>query len=143
MEIIKDAIAYISEEWAMISSAPVTFITVVALIGIVIWYFIRLVHKGEIASLKAAIVAQDERIALSKDGLEQSQRRFAELEIELVITRETISTADSVAMQHFLAALTLASDVRINLDSAATVLTLPAHLLPQSGRSVSGTKTFP
>ena len=133
MEAIKDAIAYISDEWTVIAFAPVSFITAVALIGIAIWFFIQLVHKGEIAGLKATITAQKERMDLSRDRLDDSQQRLVELELEIEKMKEAIPVADSVAMQHSLAASTIASDIRLGLGGTSRILNLPAHLAAASG----------
>ena len=133
MEAIKDAIAYISDEWTVIAFAPVSFITAVALIGIAIWFFVQLVHKSEIAGLKATITAQKERMDLSRDRLDDSQQRLVELELEIEKTKEAIPVADSVAMQHSLAASTIASDVRLGLGGTSRILNLPAHLAAASG----------
>lgn len=140
MEAIKDAIAYISDEWTVIAFAPVSFITAVALLGVAIWFFVRLIHKGEIAGLKATITShnatittQKERMDLSRDRLDDSQQRLVELEFEIEKTKEAIPVANSVAMQHSLAASTIASDIRLGLGGTSRILNLPAHLAAASG----------
>ncbi len=132
MEAAKDVIAYISNEWTVIGSAPVTFITVVVLAGVGIWFITRFIQRGEIAGLKATINTQNQRIDLSKERLEHSQEQLAELERELEKTEEAIP-ADSAAKEHSLAASAIASGVRTDLEKTADALTLPAHLVAASG----------
>ena len=130
----------LDQEWTVIASAPISFITAIVVVGIIIWFFIRLIQRSEIAGLKATITThnatittQNERMALYKDRLDDNQQRLVELERELENTKEAISAANPVAMQHSLAASTIASDVRIDLGNTADVLTLPTHLLAASG----------
>ncbi len=130
MEAVKDVISYISKEWAVVGSAPVTFVTVVVLVGVGIWFLTRWVQSGEIAGLKATIDAQDRRIALFKERLEHSQERLAELEREIEKTNEAISPADSVARQHSLAASAIASDIRDDLEKQQMRFLCPHILLP-------------
>ena len=133
MEAIKDVIAYILKEWAVIGSARVTFITAMVLVGIAIWFFIRLVHKGEIAGLKATIGTQDQRINLSKEKFDHHQDQFVELQKELDETKAAIAANDRFEMEkHSLAASTIASGISTDLESTAAMLALPAHLWPAS-----------
>ena len=121
MEAVKDVIAYIAKEWDVIGSAPVTFITALGVAGVGIWFFIKWIQSSEIAGL-------NQRISLSKERLEYSQERFAELDREIEKTKEAISPADSTARQHSLAASAIASDIRGDLEKTADALSLPAHL---------------
>ena len=134
MEAVKDFITYISDEWTVIGSAPVSFITAMALTGIAVWFIVRFVHKGEIAGLKATIDTQDQRIELSKERFDYHQDQIVGLQKELDETKAAIAANDRVAMEkHSLAASTIASDVRIEMESTSDILKLPAHLAASSG----------
>lgn len=112
----------ISQEWTVITSAPISFVAAVVVVGILIWFVIRFFLRSEIDGLKATIATQNERISLSRDRLDHYQRQIVELEREIDKSREALPVVNSVAMKHSLAASTIASDVRVGIESTAAEL---------------------
>ena len=84
----------LEQEWEVFASNPWSFGAAVVLVGIVIWFFLRYIHRAERDALKEQVDAARERRQLAEDKL----RAMVPSRSQLVQQVEEISAASDLAV---------------------------------------------
>jgi hypothetical protein len=111
-----------AKEWALISSAPLSFCIAVVLVGGAVWWIIDRLYKSTTDGQKAQIGAQAERISLASDQLKESQR------LRELAERDVKSLQEQIAKMAASTAPVTPQDVEALAFSSSNALTVLDNL---------------
>jgi uncharacterized coiled-coil protein SlyX len=88
MDKLQQLIELIAKEWAVISQAPVTFLSAAVMVGFLVWLALRSAFELRIANLESTIKLKDEtldnyRAKLDGATPEEAQKRIAAMERQI------------------------------------------------------------